>query len=366
MLDPSTAPRRLRAALSAAAATLLFAAAPAAADTFSNPFRFAIPSGSGTQGNAFPYPSTIDVEGLQTHVQKATVTLHGFAHQCSIDVDVLLVSPSGQTSLLTSDAGDCANEVPLRPGVDLTFDDDAVKEVPCLDLHSTPPRLLGGTYAPTDYSPPANGIQSTCNPFSDLDHGTPPPPGAPGPLADVFTGLTKPLAGWGHSLATFINSDPNGVWKLYVTDQYDRSVGEITGGWSLNLTTSPVPVTPPPSTPPRQPNIAPRFTTSGFRSKQKALKQKAVIAVFSSSVAGNLSGGGSMKANSKTFRFKPLKGTVAANQKMTIKFKLSKSALKALKAAFAKHRKPQAQINITVTAASGLMTTLTKTVTLTK
>ena len=248
MLDLRSAPRRLRVALSAIAGVLLFAAAPAAADTFSNPFPFAIPSGAGTQGNAFPYPSTIDVEGLQTHVQKATVTLHGFAHECSIDVDVLLVSPSGQTSLLTSDAGDCANEFPLRPGVDLTFDDDAVNQVPCLDLHSTPPRLLGGTYAPTDYSPPANGIQSTCNPSSDLDHSSPPPPGAPGPLADVFTGLTKPFGGWGHSLATFINSDPNGIWKLYVTDQYDRSVGKITGGWSLNLTTSPVPVTPPPPT----------------------------------------------------------------------------------------------------------------------
>ena len=48
------------------------------------------------------------------------MTLKGFAHQCSIDVDVLLVGPKGQSSILTSDAGDCANETPLRSGVDLS------------------------------------------------------------------------------------------------------------------------------------------------------------------------------------------------------------------------------------------------------
>jgi hypothetical protein len=364
MLALPSAPRRLLAAISAIAVVLLCAAGSASAATFTNGFPFAVPGGSGTKGDAFPYPSTINVQGLDPHVQKATVTLKGFAHQCSIDVDVLLVSPSGASSILTSDAGDCANEAPLRPGVDLTFDDNAANAVPCLDFNSTPTQLPGGTYAPTDYSPPANGVQSACNPSTDLDHRTPPPPGAPGPLADVFTGLTKPFGGWGHSLATFINTDPNGIWSLYVTDQYDHSIGKIAGGWVLNLTTSPVTVTPPPPPAPRQPNIAASLSTKGFKSKQKILKQKALLATFSSTVAGQLNATAQVKVGRKNYTFRSVSRQVQANTPTTVKLKLAKSGLTAVKNALANHKKLKAKISLTLTIPSGIMTKLDKTVTL--
>lgn len=360
-----SAARRALAAVLIAAAALLIAAGSAGAATFANGFPIAIPSGTGTQGNAFPYPATIDVSGLDPHVAKVTVTLKGFAHQCSIDVDALLVGPQGQSSILTSDAGDCANEPQLRPGVDLTFDDNAANAVPCLDFNSTPTQLPGGTYAPTDYSPPANGVQSPCNPSTDLDHRTPAPPGAPGPLADVFPGLVKPFGGWGHTLGTFVNSDPNGTWSLYVVDQYDRSVGRIFGGWALNIDTSPTPVAPPPPTPPRGPNIAARITTSGFKTKQKVLKQRGVFATFSSTVAGTLNATGAFKAG-KSFTFRSASRQVAANTTTTVKLGLSKAALKALKTTLGKGKKVKAKISLTLTIPSGIKTKLDKTVTLTR
>jgi hypothetical protein len=354
--------RSLLLALAIPAALVL--AAPAAAATYSNPASIAVPGGSGTLGNAAPYPSTIAVSGAVGTVRKATVTLKGFAHQCSIDDDLLLVGPQGQSSILMSDAGDCDNESPLRPGVDLTFDDSAARSVPCLDKNSTPTRLPGGTYAPTDYSPPANHVQSACDPYSDLDHHEPPPPGQPGALANVFPTITRPVGGWGHQLAAFNNTDPNGTWSLYIVDQYSFSIGRIAGGWQLNLTTSTSPTPAPgPLGTPRAPNIAPRLDPRGLKSKQKVLRQGGVVATFTTSVAARLSASGSVKVG-KTYKFRAVKRNVTANKKVTVKLRLSKSALTAVRKALAAHKKPKAKITLTLTGASGLKTSVTKTITL--
>jgi hypothetical protein len=354
--------RPLPSLLVAAVAVLVFAA-PAGAATYSNPANIAVPA-SGTLGNANPYPSTISVSGATGTVRKATVTLKGFAHQCSIDDDLLLVGPHGQSSILMSDAGDCDNETPLRAGVDLTFDDAASRSVPCLDKNSTPTRLPGGTYAPTDYSPPANHVQSACDPFSDLDHHEPPPPGQPGAQANVFPGVTKPAGGWGHQLAAFNNTDPNGTWALYIVDQYAFSVGRIAGGWQLNLTTSTSPIPAPgPLGTPRAPNIAPRLDPRGLKSKQKVLRQGGVVAVFTTSVAARLSATGTVKVG-KTYKFRSVKRNVDANKQVTVKLRLSRSALSAVRKALAAHKKPKAKITLTLTGASGLKTSVTKTITL--
>jgi hypothetical protein len=347
------------------AVAVLVLAAPAGAATYSNPANIAVPA-SGTVGNANPYPSTINVSGASGTVRKTTVTLKGFAHQCSIDDDLLLVGPHGQSSILMSDAGDCDNETPLRAGVDLTFDDAASRSVPCLDKDSTPSRLPGGTYAPTDYSPPANHVQSACDPFSDLDHHEPPPPGQPGALADVFPTITRPVGGWGHQLAAFNNTDPNGTWSLYIVDQYSFSVGRIAGGWQLNLTTStsPIPAPGPNATGSPAPNIAPRLDPRGLKSKQKILSQGGVVAKFTTSVASKLNASGTVKIG-KTYKFRVVKRSVDANKEITVKLRLPKAGLSAVRKALSAHKKPKAKITLTLTAdGSGLKTSTTKTITL--
>jgi hypothetical protein len=355
-----------RLSLIAAAFALVVLSAPASAATYSNPASIAIPGGAGTLGNANPYPSKVTVSGAVGTVRKTTVTLKGFAHQCSIDNDILLVGPHGQSSILMSDAGDCDNEVPLRPGVDLTFDDSAARSMPCLDKNSTPSRLPAGTYAPTDYSPPANHVQSACDPFSDNDHHEPPPAGQPGPLATVFPTLLKPVGGFGRQLAAFNNSDPNGTWSLYVVDQYSQSTGRIAGGWTLNLTTSTSPVPAPgPLGNPRAPNIAPRVETNGTGKKQKVLRQRSVVMVFTTNVAAKLAATGTVKVG-KTYKFRGARRNVEANKRTTLTLKLPKAALAAIKRALASHKKVKARITLTFTVPSGIKTSVTKTITLIK
>jgi hypothetical protein len=95
------------------------------------------------------------------------------------------------------------------------------------------------------------------------------------------------------------------------------------------------------------------------------LKQRGVRATLTSSVAGNLSVTGSVKT-SKRYRFKSLKRAVAAGTPTALTLKLPSAGLKSVKKALAHHKKVKARIAFVVTTASGIRTTVHKTVTLTK
>src|SRR5207247_1947821 len=69
--------------------------------SFSNSLGIVIPD----HGPAAPYPSTIPVSGLTGAVDKVTVTLNNFSHSFPDDVDIMLVSPTGQKVMLMSDCG---------------------------------------------------------------------------------------------------------------------------------------------------------------------------------------------------------------------------------------------------------------------
>lgn len=159
----------------------------------SNSGSIAIP-GTGTSGNAAPYPSTIAVSGITGSVSKVTATLSGFTHTFPADVDVLLVGPQGQTVVLMSDVGGGTDAT----NVTLTFDDSA------------PP--IGATVVSGTFQPTNSGIT---DPFP-----------APAP------------AGRGAALSAFNGVDPNGTWSLYVVDDAAADIGAFAGGWSLTITTS--------------------------------------------------------------------------------------------------------------------------------
>ena len=352
----SSASRSFAIAVVALAAPL-FATAQAGAVSFSNATPIAIPGGSGTLGNASVYPSQIAVSGMSGTVQKATVTFKGFAHQCPIDTDFLLVGPAGQSAILMSDAGDCDNEVPPRAPVDLTFDDAAQHSVPCVDFNSTPSRLPGGTYRPTDCSPPANGVQSICDPSTDNDHHSPPPPGGQGALANVFTGLTRPIGGWGNSLGAFNSSDPNGVWSLYATDQYLMSTGRMAGAISQHLDlrhAHAADAEPAPAAEHRGQAVHLRVQdqAEGAQAGRRG-------ATLTSTVAGNLVASGTLKVG-KTYNLKAAKAKLFAGKRATVTLELPKSALTAAKTALAKHKKLKARITMVVTTASGLQAPSTR------
>ncbi len=149
------------------------------------------------QGPATPYPSVIDVSGLGGAISNVTVTLYGVSHTWAADLDILLVSPTGQGIIVLSDAGTGPVD-----NVTLTLSDAANASVP-----QTP--FASGTYKPTNYSPDDNF----------------PPPAPGGSYASNFVSLR--------------GLSPEGPWSLYVFDDGGNDSGNIAGGWSLTITVSP-------------------------------------------------------------------------------------------------------------------------------
>jgi subtilisin-like proprotein convertase family protein len=188
-MTSGTKPRKRGAALVAGAlAVALLAAAPAAADTYTQSANVTIPP----SGNADPYPSELDVLDQSGLIADVDVTLGGPRHDDPDDLDVMLVSPSGTAVVLMSDA--CGNA-----GLegDLVFDQDAGEDVP-------DGNCPGGTFRPRDHAP---GESWPAAPAGDLD--------------------------------AFAGESPEGTWQLYVSD--DEAHGgegdEYVDLWSLDVDT---------------------------------------------------------------------------------------------------------------------------------
>lgn len=154
----------------------------------------------GTSGPADPYPITTRIDATDSVITDLDVQIYGIWHQRPQDLDLLLVGPQGQSTILMSDA--CGNtEV---TSATWTFDDEAGK-VPrdggdCGDRR----------YRPTNYD---NG-----------DDAGDSWPGAP-------AGTHSP------NLETFDYTDPHGEWRLYVVDDSPGAVGFFTFGFQLRMET---------------------------------------------------------------------------------------------------------------------------------
>ncbi len=152
--------------------------------------------------SADPYPSIITVTeaDLVGDVSQVKVRLNGVAHGFPSDVDVLLVSPSGKSVMLMSDAGG-GNSI---TNLTLTFSDSASEEVPAA------PPLSSREYRPRNYDP----------------------------VNDVMP-APAPAAPFGTTLGSLIGTSAAGEWKLYVVDDTSSDAGVINGGWELFITSQP-------------------------------------------------------------------------------------------------------------------------------
>lgn len=149
-------------------------------------------------GPSSPFPSSIFVSGLTASVFHVRVTLNNLSHSFADDLDILLVGPDGRTTLLMSD---CGGDFSMA-NVSLTFDDSVANALP-------------------DNSPIFSGVVRPAN------YGT---------EADLFP-APAPAGPYGTNLAVFNDTDPNGLWSLYILDDADKDSGLLAGGWSLNFTT---------------------------------------------------------------------------------------------------------------------------------
>ena len=156
-----------------------------------------------TSGNAELYPSEISVGGSTSQqVIGVEVTLNGLSHQSPDNLDILLVGPQGQQSILMSDSGGLPDVVNQT----LTFSNSATSTLPDNSAFS------GGTFLP-------------------FNHGTGGPSdafNAPGPGV---------LVNAPADLSVFNGTNPNGNWQLFVFDDAFFDTGNIQG-WTLTLTLS--------------------------------------------------------------------------------------------------------------------------------
>jgi hypothetical protein len=174
-------------------------------DVFANTSNVVIAS----PGISKPYPSTINVSGEAGPITNLTVTLHGMSHTFPGHVNMLLVGPGGQAIVLMSAA---MGNNPMS-GLTFTLSDKASYPLPA----GSP--LLAGTFRPADYAPN----------HTDPLYAFPSPASA---------------APFSTTLGTFDGLSPNGTWSLYISDGASGDSGQISGGWSLAITT----VSPPPTT----------------------------------------------------------------------------------------------------------------------
>ncbi len=164
--------------------------------TFTSLNKIIIPN----KGTSTPYPVNVNVNGMMGSVGKITLTLNGLTHSYPADLDILLVGPRGQKSLLMSDSGGDKDVNDIT----LTFDTASTVQLPQNRVISS------GVYRPTDYD-------------------------SAGPVDNFpFAGAAGPYTA---DLNVFKGTSPNGIWKVYVFDDVGGDLGKISNGVSLTITT---------------------------------------------------------------------------------------------------------------------------------
>ncbi len=152
---------------------------------------------------ASPYPSVATVGAASGSLLSVELAITGFTHTYPDDVDMLLVSPSGQKMIFMSDAGGGGDV----SGLAITLADSAAT------ILSDAGPLAAGTFKPSDVTTP--------------DTFAAPAPAGP------YT--SAPPVGAATFLSTFGAATLTGAWNLYIIDDAGVDSGSLTQ-WCLNLT----------------------------------------------------------------------------------------------------------------------------------
>jgi subtilisin-like proprotein convertase family protein len=165
-------------------------------------------------GAADPYPSRSMVGGFKgAKITDVNLTLRGFSHEFTRDVDVLLVAPGGRNAVVLGDVGG-DDQFAGVTNLTITLDDEADAKPPIADDTA----LTAGSFRPFDNlglvdEPPSEGVLLAF------------PAPAPTPSGK-------------NALSTFDGIDPNGEWQLFILDDVAGDVGILADGWELEITAS--------------------------------------------------------------------------------------------------------------------------------
>jgi len=159
------------------------------------------------------YPSTLTVSGAPSQIGSMRVTLFGLQHNMPDNLEVLLVGPHGENMMLMAGAG---GMTPMDEPQFITFTDLAGSVLP----DDGP--LTSGEFEPTTWRPN----------LPDL-----PAPAPPGPYNEPGSAIGG--TGTQTLLGNFGQSNPNGVWRLYVMDTTgtvpQQTLNGCLQGWGLEL-----------------------------------------------------------------------------------------------------------------------------------
>jgi hypothetical protein len=170
--------------------------------TFHNPAPITLPITQSNPAAATLYPSAIVLRGLRGTIRDVNLTLHGFGHAASDQVQVLLVGPRGQTAIVMASTGSIEDVA----DVTLRLDDEAALPLP-FDGDTS---LQSGDFRPTNA---AGG-------------------------AIPFLAPAPPLRSANAALAVFDGTNPNGTWRLFVQDAAGlAAAGAFAEGWSIEIST---------------------------------------------------------------------------------------------------------------------------------
>lgn len=150
---------------------------------------------------SIPFPSTVVVSNAGA-VSKVTIRLNGFSHDNPDDVGLLLVGPTGVAVRLSTDNGgnfDVNN-------IDLVFDSTAANT-----LHDYN-QVIETTYRPSQGTVAGGGL-----------------------LHNADFQLPAPMGPYSTDLGSFVGTNADGLWSLYVDDDTYLNSGIIAGGWTLMI-----------------------------------------------------------------------------------------------------------------------------------
>jgi hypothetical protein len=169
--------------------------------TYLNDGQIRVPAVAGTAGAANPFPSSITVTDLTgATLRSVTVTLKGLSYGSGDEIAVMIAKDAVNAILMGKAGGD--EEI---VNASITFDDNAERALPEATA------IVSGQFQPTNY-------------YSSSV------------LPNLFT-APAPLASGNSLLSAFRGADPNGSWRLYVTDPIIGGAdGVISGGWELTVT----------------------------------------------------------------------------------------------------------------------------------